>query len=85
MWGSTRLAKELIAADLVDEYVLMMAPVLLGGGRSIFPADGAQRQLKLLSLTTTSTGAFVCRLQPERAAPGAATLTWEESVGARTE
>ena len=65
MWGSTNLAQQLISADLVDEYVLMVAPVLLGGGKSIFPTDGVQRGLKLVSMTPTSTGTFVCRLQPE--------------------
>lgn len=65
MWGSTNLARQLITADLVDEYILMVAPVLLGGGKSIFPTDGVQRGLKLASLTPTSTGAFVCRLQLE--------------------
>jgi dihydrofolate reductase len=85
MWGSTSLAQELIAADLVDEYVLMVAPVLLGGGKSIFPTDGAQRLLRLVSLTPTSTGAFICRLAPERAAAEPAAVTWEESLGARAE
>ncbi len=66
MWGSTTLARALIAADLVDEYVLLVAPVLLGGGKSIFPTDGVQRRLTLVSLTPTATGASVCRLKPER-------------------
>ena len=30
----------LIEHDLVDEYVLMIEPILLGGGKTIFPSSG---------------------------------------------
>jgi dihydrofolate reductase len=39
--GSTELVKTLIGHDLVDELRLMIDPVLLGGGKRIFPDDGA--------------------------------------------
>jgi dihydrofolate reductase len=45
VWGSASLAAQLVAHDLVDEYVLMMEPVLLGGGKRIFPDDGRARPL----------------------------------------
>ncbi|MEU2632262.1 dihydrofolate reductase family protein, partial [Kitasatospora sp. NPDC007106] len=54
------LARTLIAEGLVDELKLMVMPVLLGGGKSIFPADGAKRTLELVSTVTSGTGVNVC-------------------------
>lgn len=39
-------------------------PVLLGGGKSIFPADGGKRPIELVSTTTTKTGAQMCDYRP---------------------
>src|SRR5439155_22328618 len=33
MWGSASLARQLVEHDLVDEYFLMIQPILLGGGK----------------------------------------------------
>src|SRR5258708_6489018 len=49
VWGSTALARQLVEHDLVDEYQLMLEPILLGGGKSIFPAGGQARRLELVS------------------------------------
>ena len=38
--GSASLAAQLIEPDLVDEYRLMIEPVLLDGGKRVFPGDG---------------------------------------------
>jgi dihydrofolate reductase len=64
--GSASLAEQLIAHDLVDEYVLMIEPILLGGGKRIFPADGSARPLELISARTAKTGAQVCTYRPTR-------------------
>jgi dihydrofolate reductase len=61
IWGSSRLARRLVAEDLVDEYLLMIMPVLLGGGKRVFPDDGRARGLQLVSVTPGSTGVLVCR------------------------
>ena len=47
VWGSTSLARQLVENDLVDEYQLMLEPILLGGGKTIFPSDGQARPLEL--------------------------------------
>lgn len=66
VWGSASLAAQLIAHDLVDEYVVMIEPILLGGGKRIFPDDGRARPLELVSTTTTGTGVVICTYRPER-------------------
>jgi dihydrofolate reductase len=43
--GSTQLVRTLIEHDLVDEFQLMIDPVVLGGGKRIFPDDGSLRSL----------------------------------------
>ncbi len=58
--GSASLAAQLIEHDLVDEYRLMIEPVLLGGGKRVFPDDGQARALELVSATTTGTGVLIC-------------------------
>jgi dihydrofolate reductase len=58
--GSASLAAELVEHDLVDEYRLMIEPILLGGGKRIFPLDGRTRALELVSATTTGTGVLIC-------------------------
>ena len=62
--GSPSLAAQLIEHDLVDEYRLMIEPILLGGGKRVFPADGQARPLQLISTTTTGTGVLICAYRP---------------------
>lgn len=66
IWGSSSLARQLVEYDLVDEYVLLVEPVLLGGGKRIFPEDGRARALELVSCTTASTGVLICTYRPAR-------------------
>jgi dihydrofolate reductase len=60
VWGSPDLASQLISHDLVDEYRLMIEPIVLGGGKRLFPADSAARPLTLVDAVTTPTGVLVC-------------------------
>lgn len=62
--GSPTLVRTLLSEGLVDELRLMIEPVLLGGGKSIFPDDGAQHPLKLVSTVTSGTGVHVCVYRP---------------------
>jgi dihydrofolate reductase len=62
--GSPTLAKTLIGGDLVDEYRLMIEPVVLGGGKRLFPEDGERRGLELVSVSTTGTGVQMCTYRP---------------------
>jgi len=58
--GSASLAAQLVEHDLVDEYRLMIEPILLGGGKRVFPCDGRARALELVSATTIGTGVLIC-------------------------
>ena len=64
MMGSSNLASQLVEHDLVDEYRLMIEPILLGGGKRLFPDDGQARPLELVSTTTASTGVLICAFRP---------------------
>jgi dihydrofolate reductase len=64
IWGSSALARQLVENDLVDEYQLLVEPILLGGGKSIFPTDGQARPLELVSATQAKTGVLVCVYRP---------------------
>ncbi|WP_331772674.1 dihydrofolate reductase family protein (plasmid) [Embleya sp. NBC_00888] len=66
--GSLSLARALLAEGLVDELRLMIMPVLLGGGKTIYPADGALRTLELVSTVVSGTGVHVCTYRPVAAA-----------------
>lgn len=57
--GSTLLVHTLIDHDLVDEFRLMIDPVVLGGGKRIFFDDGALRSLRLVDSQVTTTGAIL--------------------------
>jgi dihydrofolate reductase len=58
--GSATLAAQLAEHDLVDEYVLMIEPILVGGGKRVFPSDGASRPLELTGVKQAKTGVLVC-------------------------
>ncbi|MGH7535401.1 MAG: dihydrofolate reductase family protein [Gemmatimonadales bacterium] len=62
--GSPRLVQTLLSENLVDELRLMIEPVLLGGGKRIFPEDGGMRPLELVSTVTAATGVNVCTYRP---------------------
>ncbi|WP_436792896.1 dihydrofolate reductase family protein [Actinospongicola halichondriae] len=67
--GSSRLTTPLLQAGLVDELLLMVEPVLLGGGKSIFPDDGEMRALELVSVEQAGSGVLVCTYRPGEVPP----------------
>src|SRR4051794_5589826 len=64
VYGSLTLVRTLLAEGLVDELLLMIEPITLGGGKTLFASDGEARRYELISATTTSTGVQVCRYRP---------------------
>ena len=61
IFGGARLAQEFVRLDLVDEYGLVVNPVLLGQGLALFKDVPAQRRLKLVSSTVYQAGAVALR------------------------
>jgi dihydrofolate reductase len=63
--GSGHLVRTLIEHDLIDEYALMIHPLVLGTGKKLFE-DGLEKvSLRLLSSMTTTTGVVFASYAPE--------------------
>jgi dihydrofolate reductase len=64
IWGSPTLVATLLTHGLVDELNLMIEPILLGGGKRIFPDDGIARPMRLVQCVTAGTGVQICTYHP---------------------
>jgi dihydrofolate reductase len=64
IWGSASLVRTLMAVDLIDELTLMIEPILLGGGKRIFPDDATARPMQLVTCVTAATGVQICTYRP---------------------
>ena len=62
--GSGELVQSLMRANLVDEYVLLIHPLVLGTGRRLFADGGAAASLRLVSSKTTDKGVIVATYRP---------------------
>jgi dihydrofolate reductase len=60
--GSGELIQSLRRRALVDEYVLMIHPLILGTGRRLFP-EGTPADLRLAETVSTTTGVIIARYQ----------------------
>jgi dihydrofolate reductase len=61
--GSGELVQSLMRRGLIDEYVLLIHPLVLGSGRRLFPDGGASATLRLLDSVTTTTGVIIATYQ----------------------
>jgi dihydrofolate reductase len=57
--GSGELIQALMGHDLIDEYLLMIHPLVLGTGRRLFAGGGAPAHLRLVDCTPTTTGVLL--------------------------
>lgn len=65
--GSGELVQSLMTRDLIDEYMLLVHPLVLGSGRRLFADGGAVASLRLVDdASTTSTGVVIATYQPVR-------------------
>jgi dihydrofolate reductase len=62
--GSTRLVQTLVQHDLVDEFRLMIDPVVAGGGKRVIADDGVLRPLRLADSSMATTGAILATHAP---------------------
>jgi dihydrofolate reductase len=59
VWGSTRLIKTLAEHDLIDEYRLVVYPLVLGSGKRLFSDGFATSTLTLADSAALSSGLLV--------------------------
>jgi dihydrofolate reductase len=57
--GSGALVRSLMQSNLVDRFVLLIHPLILGSGRRLFADAGAFAALRLVESTTTTTGVMI--------------------------
>ena len=63
--GSGELVGALMAVDLIDEYLLMIHPLVLGAGRRLFP-DKVHAPLRLTDCVTTPAGMVIVTYEPAK-------------------
>ena len=64
VFGSTELVNALVRHGLVDEFRLMVFPIVLGGGKRLFEDAGEQRVLSLVDTETFGTDVVVLTYEP---------------------
>jgi len=69
IFGSGELIRSLMPDGLIDEWMLMIHPLVLGSGRRLF-APGASAALRLTSSLTTTTGVIISTYQPAEGGSG---------------
>jgi dihydrofolate reductase len=66
VWGGAEFARALAAADLIDEYRLLIQPLVLGQGQALFAQLPESRHLNLVEATPFPSGVVVHIYQPQR-------------------
>jgi dihydrofolate reductase len=66
--GSGVLLQSLMRRNLVDEFVLLIHPLVLGSGRRLFTDGGHFTALRLIDSRTTTTGVVIATYQPAETA-----------------
>jgi dihydrofolate reductase len=59
IFGSGELIRSLIGHGLIDAWMLLIHPRVLGSGQRLFAADGAPAMLRLTDSVTTTTGVVI--------------------------
>lgn len=71
--GSGELVRSLMQRGLIDEFVLLIHPLILGSGRRLFGDGGAFAALRLLDTKTTTTGVVIATYRSAEPKSGTAT------------
>ena len=62
--GSGELIQSLRRRNLIDTYVLLIHPLVLGSGRRLFRDGGGTADLRLVDSVTTTTGVIIATYEP---------------------
>ena len=57
--GSGELVRSLMRRNLIDQFILLIHPLVLGSGRHMFAGDGTVAKFRLASSTPTTTGVII--------------------------
>jgi len=57
--GSGELVRSLMRRNLIDQFILLIHPLVLGSGRRMFPDDGPGTKFRLANSTPTTTGVII--------------------------
>jgi len=68
--GSGDLIQTLMRHDLIDEYVLLIHPLVLGTGRRLFADGGPPATLRLVDTKITTTGVIIATYRPAERTTG---------------
>lgn len=66
IFGSGTLVNSLMQYDLIDEYRLMVFPVVVGSGKRLFQDRSEKKSLKLIETKTFSSGVVALSYQPDK-------------------
>jgi dihydrofolate reductase len=64
--NSATLIRSLMATDLIDEYRLLVQPMMMGGGKRLFTEDLPSTRLQLVDAKPLSLGVVALTYQPDR-------------------
>jgi dihydrofolate reductase len=62
--GSGDLARALMKHNLIDEYILLIHPLVLGSGQRLFEDGGALASMQLVDSETTAKGVVIATYRP---------------------
>ena len=62
--GSGELIKTLMRDNLIDEYLLLIHPIVLGAGRRLFGDGGPPASLRLVETNVSTTGVLIATYKP---------------------
>lgn len=68
VYGSTTLVQTLMRHDLIDEYRVAVYPIVLGGGKTLFPRGGVSATLRLAGTRVLDSGVVSMTYVPESGA-----------------
>ena len=70
MSGSATLMQALMEHNLIDEYRISVHPLVIGGGKRLFPEGGQNSKLQLVGAKTLSSGVVILTYTPATAPAG---------------
>ncbi|HLW53673.1 MAG TPA: dihydrofolate reductase family protein [Candidatus Angelobacter sp.] len=65
LWGSSTLYPPLLEANLIDRFLLLTCPIVLGKGKKLFGTTSHPVNMKLVRSDISSTGVIIATYEPQ--------------------